>query len=291
MEIEILAIAAFVCFAILFGFFGTKKLYQKYFNLVQFVPGYEGDKTLTVDKPKNKKLPIPLSKSVILVLVGGIAIGIAVYAVVGITWVSLCSSCLGLIAPYIWLKWHEAGQERLVASQLEQSVEIMSSVVRSSGGIVSALRRAALTVGYPLRKDLIQVASEIELGISTADAFKNLAIRVPMQELKMIALVMEIQQTGMAVNLGSVFEQVQGNIRNRQALQEEIRAITVENKMAGWIVATVPFVTISLIRWYAPDFTAPLFMTPAGLFVFLLSTGLIIVGVFWIMKMAEMSNL
>ena len=56
----------------------------------------------------------------------------------------------------------------------------------------------------------------------------------------MMAMVMEIQQSGMAVNLASVFDQIQINIRNKQALQEEVRAITVENKMAGWIVAAVP---------------------------------------------------
>ena len=202
-----------------------------------------------------------------------------------------CASLLGFVVPYIWLKWHEASQEKIIASQLEQAVEIMSSVIRSGGGIVSALRRSAQVVGAPLNSELTKVASEIELGVSTANAFKNLAERVPMQETKMMAMVMEIQQSGMAVNLASVFDQIQINIRNKQALQEEVRAITVENKMAGWIVAAVPFVTISLIRWSSPDFIAPLFTTTAGLFVFLLSTGLIIGGVFWIMKMAEMPDL
>ena len=205
-----------------------------------------------------------------LILVGVITIGTAAYAVIGIVWISFCASLLGFVVPYIWLKWHEASQEKIIASQLEQAVEIMSSVIRSGGGIVSALRRSAQVVGAPLNSELTKVASEIELGVSTANAFKNLAERVPMQETKMMAMVMEIQQSGMAVNLASVFDQIQINIRNKQALQEEVRAITVENKMAGWIVAAVPFVTISLIRWSSPDFIAPLFTTTAGLFVFII---------------------
>jgi len=291
MEAEILAIAGFVGLTVLFFIYGLKLLTHRDINLAQFVPGYEGYKTITVDKPKKEKQDVPITKSVMLILVGGITIGTAVYAVIGIIWVSLCTSFLGLIVPYVWLKWHEASQDKLIASQLEQAVEIMSSVVRSGGGIVSALRRAAQTVGSPLNRDLVQVASEIELGVSNADAFKNLVNRVPMQETKMMAMVIEIQQAGMAVNLGAVFEQIQSNIRSKQALQEEVKAITVENKMAGWIVAAVPFVTIGIIRWTSPDFTAPLFTTPTGFFVFLLSTGLIIGGVFWIMKMAEMPDL
>jgi tight adherence protein B len=291
MEIEILAIACFVTMAIIFFLLGTKELLKKDINIDQFVPGYDGYMVIT-DKPKKKKEhQAPLNKSIMLILVGVITIGTAAYAVIGIVWISFCASLLGFVVPYIWLKWHEASQEKIIASQLEQAVEIMSSVIRSGGGIVSALRRSAQVVGAPLNSELTKVASEIELGVSTANAFKNLAERVPMQETKMMAMVMEIQQSGMAVNLASVFDQIQINIRNKQALQEEVRAITVENKMAGWIVAAVPFVTISLIRWSSPDFIAPLFTTTAGLFVFLLSTGLIIGGVFWIMKMAEMPDL
>lgn len=291
MEIEILAIAGLVSFTVLFAFYGFRMIAKKDIDLAQFAPGYEGYKTVIRDKPKKETPCISISKSILLVLVGGITIGIAAYVVVGIIWVSFCVSLLGLAVPFLWLKWHEASQEKVIASQLEQAVEIMGSVIRSGGGIVSALRRAAQTVGSPLSQDLIQVASEIELGVSTADAFKNLVDRVPMQETKMMAMVMEIQQAGMAVNLGSVFEQIQRNIRSKQALQEEVKAITVENKMAGWIIAAVPFATISLIRWSSPEFTAPLFTTPVGIFVFLISTCLIIWGVVWIMKMAEMPDL
>jgi tight adherence protein B len=290
MEAELLAIAVFVCLMVIFFLYGVKLLGQKDINLAQFAPGYEGNKTIIIKKKKKEKQHISLKRSTLLVLVGGIIIGTATYAVIGIAWVSLCASCLGLIAPRLWLKWHESSIDKLISSQLEQAVEIMSSVVRSGGGIVSALRRAAKTVDIPLNNELAQVASEIELGISTADAFNNFSKRVPMQETKMMSMVMDIHQTGMAVNLGSVFEQIQRNIKSKQALQEEIRAITVENKLAGWIVAAVPFATIGIIRWTSPDFTAPLFTTAPGLFVFLTSTVMIIGGVFWIMKMANMSD-
>lgn len=290
MNIEIVAGSLFVCLAVIFLLYGVKLLTKRDINLSQFTPGYQGNKTIDVVTPKPYKEEIALNKRVFLILIGGTTIAIVSYAVIGIFWVSACTAFLGLTVPHFWLKWQDTSKERLVASQLEQAVEIMGSVIRSGSGITSALRRAAQTVGNPLNNELIQTASEIELGVSNADAFKNLAERVPMQETGMLSMVMDIQHTGMAINLASVFGQIQQNIRNKQALQEEVKAITVENKLAGWIVAAVPFVTIGIIRWTAPDFTAPLFSTPIGLFIFLISTGLIIGGVLWIMKMANMSD-
>ncbi|MHB1126976.1 MAG: type II secretion system F family protein [Bacillota bacterium] len=265
--------------------YGAKLATHREINLNRFIPG-KYQPTLAEAKKKSKPQPLPTARTVLLVLSGGLTAGVIVYTVVGILWVALGASFLGLLVPRRWSNWHQAGQSKLRSSQIEQAMEIMSAILRSGDGITSALERAAREIGRPLSSELVQTTGEIKVGKSPAEAFEHLADRVQLPEMAMLNLAVSLQQTGMAINMAAVFEEIQSGIRNRQALAEEVSALTAQNRMSAWIVGAVPFGFIGMVRWIAPDFVAPLFETPLGLTVFVVSTATIISGIIWITLMA-----
>ncbi|MHB1127900.1 MAG: type II secretion system F family protein [Bacillota bacterium] len=269
--------------------YGVKLATHHEINLSQFIPG-KYQVTMAEVKKKSKTQQLPTARTLLLVLAGGLTAGLVVYTVIGILWVALGASLLGLLMPRLWSNWHKAGQNKLRFSQIEQAMETMSAVLRSGDGITSALERAAREIGSPLSAELIQTAGEIKVGKSPAEAFERLANRVQLPEMTMLHLAVSLQQTGMAINMAAVFEEIQSGIRNRQALAEEVSALTAQNRMSAWIVGAVPFGFIGMVRWIAPDFIAPLFETPLGLTVFVVSTAAIITGIIWITRMASSDN-
>ncbi|MHB1418661.1 MAG: type II secretion system F family protein [Bacillota bacterium] len=269
--------------------YGSKMLAHRDISISQFMPGKFDSREIKGQEKTQKQQPMPTS-TVLLILIGGTVVGGVTYTIVGIWWLALIASLLGLMVPRLWINWQKAGRHKHMASQMEQAMETMSAVLRSGGGLPAALERAARDIVAPLSSELAQTAAEIKLGKSSAEAFHRLADRINLPEMAMLSLAVELQQTGMAVNIANVFGQIQENIRGGQALSEEVSAITAENRLAGWIVAAVPFGVLGLIRQMAPEFVAPLFNTPLGLVIFGVSTAAIIGGIIWIMRMSSVAD-
>lgn len=198
------------------------------------------------------------------------------------------TACLvGFAIPGAFSKWHETSRARLIGDQLEMASEIMAAAVNSGSSLSKALEKASEELGSPLDKELLQVSTEIRLGVPSAEAFQNLADRVKLPELSILSMAVNLQQSGMAVNMAAVLEQVQDNLTEKKAFGEEVNAITVENRMSGYIVGVLPFLVVGVIRQVAPDFIAPMFNTTAGLTIFFISTAIIAVGIYWMYSMGS----
>lgn len=230
---------------------------------------------------------IPLWKTLIMIAGGGVTAGLIAYTIVGRWIIAGFAALAGLIVPRLWYGWHMKSQSRLVSSQMEQAAEIMASILRSGGSIVQALERAGHDVGDPVRKELTYAASEIRLGKSVSEVFTGLAERIKIPEMLILNIGVDLQSTGMAINLPSMLMQVQKNIRDRMLAEQDINTITAENKMAAYVVAAIVFCVVGMMRLVAPSFIAPLFNTTLGLIGFSICSVVIFIGLYWINNMVD----
>lgn len=261
-------------------------LLKKKTNINKFVPDWEEEHYKVYERKKKKFNPILF----ILVIIGSFTGFGIIFLVTGKIRYSLVGLLIGFIIPNIWVKRHETKQQHLTLLQLEQTAEIMSSVLRSGSGLVDALVRAANEIGNPMRDELLVTANEIKLGVSNAMAFQNLANRVGVDQLDILSMAINLQEEGMAVNLSALLEQIQDNIRYKLSYQRQVKVMTAENRLAGWIVSALPFGTLAIMRLIMPDIVAPLFNTTIGLIIFTFNTVVIVIGVIWLMKIANVET-
>lgn len=255
-------------------------------NISKFAPDWEEEHYKTYERKKRRINPLIL----ILVIIGSITGFGIMFLVTGMFTYSLIGLLIGFLVPSFWGKRHTKKQRQLMLIQLEQTAEIMSSVLRSGSGLVDALERAANEIANPLKSELLTTANEIKLGTSNSIAFQNLASRVDIDQLDILSMAINLQEQGMAVNLSTLLEQIQDNIRYRLSYQRQVRVMTAEYRLAGWIVSALPFVTLFIMRLVMPDIVAPLFNTTLGLVLFTFNTVVIVIGVVWLMKIANVES-
>lgn len=249
----------------------------------------EDEELKNLNKPV--KPQIPGIKLVALILIGALIAGGIMYIFSGRGWLTIIAACLGFFAPKLWLDWFEKTQYKLMSSQVEQALEVMSTVIKSGGGIPAALEKAIENSGYPFKKELKQAANEIKLGLPEPEAFSRLAERVNLPEMDTLSIASALRKEGMAVNMANVFTQIQISLIQRQAFNEEINAIVAENKLAVWIVSAVPIFSVSMMRFVAPEMAAPLFDTLLGVIVLIICLFMIVIGIIWSLKIADGDNL
>ncbi len=231
------------------------------------------------------QVEIDRRRTFLLIILGGIAAGGIAWTVTGMTTVALAASLAGLAMPNLWTTWQIRAREKQLSRQLEEACERMSAYIRSGGSLLGALEAAAQTAGEPVASVLTYSVAKMRLGVSASDVLMELAERTGVPEMRMLAVASSLQQKGMAVNMGAVYAQVQDNIRERRELTETLSSLTAENRLAGGVVAVVPFATLGIMRQLAPEFINPLFTTSLGITVFAICSAVIIAGIAWVFKM------
>lgn len=234
-----------------------------------------------------KKSNLPVKTAMTVILTGGILVGITTYIVLGVWWISLISTFAGFFFPKWYYQWHVASKQKLMASQMELTCEIIATVIKSGSSLPEGLEKAAKDVNDPLKTELMKTATQIRIGVSVSDAFMELTEKVGIPEMQVVSIAIQLKEKGMTINLPQLFMGLQKDIRESIQFRKEVSATTAEVKTAGFVVAAVPFATITMMRLFSPEFIAPLFNNPVGLIIFTLCTGIIVAGMRWMINMAS----
>lgn len=299
MAVEIVAAAFLAGAAGVFLPLGFRAVMERAKPVAAYIPRWKLEEALgvaepDVPRPQVRKVltdvEVGTRRAALLILAGAIAAGGIAWTVTGLPAVALAASVAGLGMPRLWANWQSGAKKKQLGQQLEAACERMAAYIRTGGSLLGAMEAAAKASPEPLASLLNEEVAQMRIGVRSSEVLEDMAKRTGVPEMKMLALASALQEKGLAVNLGAVFAQVQDGIRSRRELAETLGAMTAENRLAGTVVAVVPFATLGLIRQMAPDFARPLFETPAGLFVFAVCTAIIIGGIVWVFKMGDVGS-
>ena len=120
------------------------------------------------------------------------------------------------------------------------------------------------------------VVREVNLGLPFEQALNNMVRRVRSDDLELMTTAISIQyQVG--GNLAEILDSIAFTIRERVRIKGEIRTLTAQQRMSGYVVAFLPIVLMGIISVIAPNFMAPMFQEPPTAFG--LPLGVVILGV------------
>ena len=185
----------------------------------------------------------------------------------------LLAIAMGVGGIYLWVSMKASKRIRLAEEQLPDAVELMVRSLRVGHPFSSAVQAVAKEIADPLGSEFGIIADEAAYGRNMADALKELAERLDMQDLRFLAVAVSIQQTS-GGNLAEVLEGLAKVIRARFRLFRRVRAITAEPKWSGVFLSSFPLVVLVVIQVVSPNYfddvkETPYFM-PAAIAVFVL---------------------
>jgi tight adherence protein C len=146
---------------------------------------------------------------------------------------SIAAMALGFYLPSMWLWDRRRQRQRALLVPLPNALDLLVTCVEAGLGLEAALQRVAeeLRLGAPLLADeLTQVVREIEAGMNRTDAFRRLAARTGVDELRgLSAIIIQTQMFGTSVARALRVQADALRVRRMQAA--ETRAATVSVKM------------------------------------------------------------
>jgi tight adherence protein B len=142
-------------------------------------------------------------------------------------------------------------KRKLVEGQLIELCDLMASMLRSGFGYLQAITSTADQIGPPLSVELRRVVDSVRLGVDVDEAFEAMNDRLDSKDFTVLMTAMNIQRRS-GGNLAEILDSVAETIRDRQALRQEIAALTAMEQATSVFAAGFPIVLIIVLMVLAP---------------------------------------
>jgi tight adherence protein B len=173
-------------------------------------------------------------------------------------------ACLaGFFAPRAYVALRRGRRLRAFNEQLGDTINLMVNSIRAGYSILQAMRAVSEEMGPPASVEYGRVVQEVQLGIPLEEALDHMLRRVPSEDLDMMITAINVQRE-VGGNLAEVLESISFTIRERIRIQGEIRALTAQSRISGYMVAVVPIVLAGVIYLINPEFMGLLFQHTCG---------------------------
>ena len=186
---------------------------------------------------------------------------------------------VGYAAFYMWLRGKAKKRISLFEEQLPDALDLMVRSLRVGHPMNAAIGIVAREMADPLGTEFGLIADETTYGMTITDALDRLAERVPVPDLRFVAIAINIQSTS-GGNLAEILAGLSAVIRARFKLFRKVRAITAEARWSGWFLSVFPVIALLAVQVVQPDYydrvsDHPLFLPGAILTVILLIVNVI----------------
>lgn len=196
--------------------------------------------------------------------------------------VLLAGALLGFLLPRFWLNRRKASRLNAFNKQLPDTITLIANALRAGSSFLQAVELVVRETRPPVSTEFSRVIREVNLGLPFEQAMENMVRRVRSDDLELMATAISIQHT-VGGNLAEILDSIAFTIRERVRIKGEIRVLTAQQRLSGYVVGFLPFGLAAFIFVAAPSFFEPMFdpaVSIAGLPAGIIILGLGLVSMF-----------
>ncbi len=165
---------------------------------------------------------------------------------------------VGWFAPKVWLGRRKAGRLKAFDNQLADTIALMSNSLRSGLSLVQSMEMISREASPPISEEFQRVVREIGLGVGPQQALQHLVRRVASEDLDLLVTAILVQAE-IGGNLSRILDSIADTIRERVKLQGEIRTLSAQGRMSGYMLTGLPLAIGGLLMLIAPSYMGKLF--------------------------------
>ena len=176
-----------------------------------------------------------------------------------LTWV--IAAVIGFILPRLWLNRRKNARLRAFNAQLPDTITLIANALRAGSSFLQAIEMVVRETRPPISIEFGRVIREVNLGLPFDQALDNMLRRVRSDDLELMVTAISIQHQ-VGGNLAEILDSIAFTIRERVRIKGEIRTLTAQQRLSGYVVAALPFALTGILFIIAPHFMDPLFRKP-----------------------------
>lgn len=220
-------------------------------------------------------------------------LGIITLLLAGGCWFWLHSAWLSLmmlVVPslIVWLKLRRNYLQRLALyeQQMPEALDIMKRGLQAGYSFADTIKLISEQMPDPIGREFSLVFADINYRKDVRKAMTGLLERVPsVSNMALVSAVQVQRETG--GNLVENIDKLATIIRDRFKFNRQLRTLSAEGRMSGWVLVLTPFVLFGVMSITTPSYAQELISTPEGNNLLLAGGVAMILGTWWISKIIK----
>jgi tight adherence protein B len=152
---------------------------------------------------------------------------------------TLLGAVAGFFAPRLYVAWRQRRRLQAFNAQLGDAINLMVNGLRAGYSVLQAMEAVARELPPPISVEFDRVVKEQQLGLSLEQALQNMLRRVRSDDLEMLVTAILIHRE-VGGNLAEILDTISFTIRERVRIQGEIRALTAQQTLSGYVLMFLP---------------------------------------------------
>ena len=187
----------------------------------------------------------------------------------------LVAGVLGWWIPRFYVNRRKNKRLQAFNDHLADTITLVANALRAGASFLQAIELVVRETQPPISTEFNRVIREVNLGLPFEQALNNMVRRVRSEDLELMTTAITIQHQ-VGGNLAEILDSIAFTIRERIRIKGEIRTLTAQQRMSGYVVAGLPIFLVVILSIIAPQFMEPMFGDPT---VFGIPVGVIILGI------------
>jgi tight adherence protein B len=205
----------------------------------------------------------------------------------------LVGGLIGFMIPRFWLGRRKSGRLNQFNKQLPDTITLIANGLRAGSSFLQAIELVVREARPPVSTEFGRVIREVNLGLAFDEALENMVRRVRSDDLELMATAISIQHN-VGGNLAEILDSIAYTIRERVRIKGEIRTLTAQQRLSGYVVGFLPIGLAGFLFIAAPGFMAPMFDDsvniaglPAGVIILIVGGFMMFIGFMFIRKIVD----
>ncbi len=159
----------------------------------------------------------------------------------------------GLFIPRFYVARKQSQRLNAFQEQLPDTLSLWVNALRSGYSVLQSMEAIAKESPEPTATEFKRVVQEVQLGIPMEDALDHLLARLPNDNMDLVNTAVNIQRE-VGGNLAEILESIGHTIRDRVKLDGEIRVLTSQGRITGWVISVLPILLTVFLYFVSPGY-------------------------------------
>jgi tight adherence protein B len=192
----------------------------------------------------------------------------------------------GFFVPNLILRMRDTKRKQQFNGQLLDAIMILSSSLKGGLSLLQALEVLEEEMPAPMSQEIGLVVRENKMGVSLEESLRHFGKRINMDELTMIInSILVAREAG--GDLTKVLSRLATTIRDNRKLKDSIRTLTLQGRMQGMIMSTLPFIFVWWVLAFDRSHFNIMLESETGRMLLIVAIVLQVIGMVLIRKFSE----
>jgi hypothetical protein len=175
---------------------------------------------------------------------------------------------------------------RAIEQATPELLAFLARAIRAGHALPSAVIWAGESFPGPMGEAFSRIRTQLHAGVELSDALKDLALRYPLSELRMLVIGLRIAQD-LGGPLPDLLDQLAAKSRSRLRLRARVKALSAEARWSGWFLGLLPILLASGLSVWRPEHMAVLWQDPRGQGLSVVAIVLSLCGALWMRSLVQ----